>query len=154
MFVLQDSAVLAVRFLISFDKFLCLCRCATDSLCFAWGEKKNKCFNCCCQVSLKVFFGKPGPWFQEGDLDGDKNSIFHDLDGSVTDYKDTYVGRMDNYLIQHPKCINIAEWSGVVCSGTYAQASTLKISVWAKLQYEQLVGAGEVEELQITHPWI
>lgn len=103
---------------------------------------------------MKVFFGKPGPWFQEGDLDGDKNSIFHDLDGSVTDYKDTYVGRMDNYLIQHPKCINIAEWSGVVCSGTYAQASTLKISVWAKLQYEQLVGAGEVEELQITHPWI
>ncbi|XP_009817320.2 inactive cell surface hyaluronidase CEMIP2 isoform X2 [Gavia stellata] len=72
-------------------------------------------------VSLKAFFGKPGPWFEEGDLDGDKNSIFHDLDGSVTDYKDTYVGRMDNYLIQHPKCINITEWSGVVCSGTYAQ---------------------------------
>ncbi|XP_010011533.1 PREDICTED: transmembrane protein 2 isoform X2 [Nestor notabilis] len=72
-------------------------------------------------VSLKAFFGKPGPWFEEGDLDGDKNSIFHDLDGSVTDYKNTYVGRMDNYLIQHPKCINITEWSGVVCSGTYAQ---------------------------------
>ncbi|XP_009993221.1 PREDICTED: transmembrane protein 2 isoform X2 [Chaetura pelagica] len=72
-------------------------------------------------VSLKAFFGKPGPWFEEGDLDGDKNSIFHDLDGSVTDYKDTYVGRMDNYLIQHPKCIYITEWSGVVCSGTYAQ---------------------------------
>ncbi|XP_010176264.1 cell surface hyaluronidase isoform X2 [Antrostomus carolinensis] len=72
-------------------------------------------------VSLKAFFGKPGPWFEEGDLDGDKNSIFHDLDGSVTDYKDTYVGRMDNYLIQHPECINITEWSGVVCSGTYAQ---------------------------------
>ncbi|NWY53351.1 TMEM2 hyaluronidase, partial [Chionis minor] len=76
-------------------------------------------------VSLKVFFGKPGPWFEEGDLDGDKNSIFHDLDGSVTDYKDTYVGRMDNYLIQHPKCIDITEWNGVVCSGTYAQASSL-----------------------------
>ncbi|NXE25720.1 TMEM2 hyaluronidase, partial [Ardeotis kori] len=76
-------------------------------------------------VSLKAFFGKPGPWFEEGDLDGDKTSIFHDIDGSVTDYKDTYVGRMDNYLIQHPKCINITEWSGVVCSGTYAQASTL-----------------------------
>ncbi|XP_010115050.1 PREDICTED: transmembrane protein 2 isoform X2 [Chlamydotis macqueenii] len=72
-------------------------------------------------VSLKAFFGKPGPWFEEGDLDGDKTSIFHDLDGSVTDYKDTYVGRLDNYLIQHPKCINITEWSGVVCSGTYAQ---------------------------------
>ncbi|XP_064032349.1 inactive cell surface hyaluronidase CEMIP2 isoform X1 [Pogoniulus pusillus] len=72
-------------------------------------------------VSLKAFFGKPGPWFEEGDLDGDKNSIFHDLDGSVTDYKDTYVGRMDNYLIQQPKCINITEWNGVVCSGMYAQ---------------------------------
>ncbi|XP_031464614.1 cell surface hyaluronidase [Phasianus colchicus] len=72
-------------------------------------------------VSLKAFFGKPGPWFEEVDLDGDKNSIFHDLDGSVTDYKDTYVGRMDNYLIQHPKCINNTEWNGVICSGTYAQ---------------------------------
>ncbi|XP_025919832.1 cell surface hyaluronidase isoform X2 [Apteryx rowi] len=72
-------------------------------------------------VSLKVFFGKPGPWFEDGDLDGDKTSIFHDLDGSVTDYKDTYVGRMDNYLIQHPKCINNTEWNGVICSGTYAQ---------------------------------
>ncbi|XP_032940580.1 cell surface hyaluronidase isoform X2 [Catharus ustulatus] len=72
-------------------------------------------------VSLKAFFGKPGPWFEEGDLDGDKNSVFHDLDGSVTDYRDTYVGRMDNYLIQHPKCINITEWSGVICSGNYAQ---------------------------------
>ncbi|NXU56047.1 TMEM2 hyaluronidase, partial [Turnix velox] len=82
-------------------------------------------------VSLKAFFGKPGPWFEEGDLDGDKNSIFHDLDGSVTDYKDTYVGRMDNYLIQHPKCINITEWNGVVCSGNYAQASTLVyIQTW------------------------
>ncbi|XP_053149995.1 cell surface hyaluronidase isoform X2 [Hemicordylus capensis] len=74
-------------------------------------------------VSLKVFFGKPGlgPWFEECDLDGDKNSIFHDVDGSVTEYKDTYVGRMDNYLIRHPDCINITRWNGVVCSGTYAQ---------------------------------
>ncbi|XP_068782022.1 inactive cell surface hyaluronidase CEMIP2 isoform X1 [Struthio camelus] len=72
-------------------------------------------------VFLKVFFGKPGPWFEDGDLDGDKTSIFHDLDGSVTDYKDTYVGRMDNYLIQHPKCISNTEWNGVICSGAYAQ---------------------------------
>ncbi|KAM6469879.1 cell surface hyaluronidase CEMIP2 isoform 2-T4 [Liasis olivaceus] len=72
-------------------------------------------------VSLKVFFGKPGPWFEEADLDGDKNSIFHDVDGSVTEYKDTYVGRMDNYLIRHPDCSNFAKWNGVVCSGTFAQ---------------------------------
>ncbi|KAK7802812.1 hypothetical protein U0070_023602 [Myodes glareolus] len=73
------------------------------------------------QVSLNVFFGKPGPWFEDCELDGDKNSIFHDVDGSVTGYKDVYVGRMDNYLIRHPSCINVTKWNAVVCSGTYAQ---------------------------------
>ncbi|XP_036594045.1 cell surface hyaluronidase isoform X3 [Trichosurus vulpecula] len=72
-------------------------------------------------VSLNVFFGKPGPWFEDCDLDGDKNSIFHDVDGSVTRYKDTYVGRMDNYLIRHPDCVNMIKWNGIICSGTYAQ---------------------------------
>lgn len=73
------------------------------------------------QVSLNVFFGKPGPWFEDCELDGDKNSIFHDIDGSVTGYRDAYVGRMDNYLIRHPSCINVTQWNAVVCSGTYAQ---------------------------------
>uniref|UniRef100_A0A8D0H9K1 hyaluronoglucosaminidase n=1 Tax=Sphenodon punctatus TaxID=8508 RepID=A0A8D0H9K1_SPHPU len=72
-------------------------------------------------VSLKVFFGKPGPWFEDSELDGDKNAIFHDLDGSLTEYKDTHVGRMDNYLIRHPNCINVTRWNGVICSGAYAQ---------------------------------
>uniref|UniRef100_A0A5F8GU75 hyaluronoglucosaminidase n=1 Tax=Monodelphis domestica TaxID=13616 RepID=A0A5F8GU75_MONDO len=72
-------------------------------------------------VSLNVFFGKPGPWFEDCDLDGDKNSIFHDVDGSVTRYKDTYMGRMDNYLIRHPDCVNMNKWNGIICSGTYAQ---------------------------------
>ncbi|XP_018417775.1 PREDICTED: transmembrane protein 2 [Nanorana parkeri] len=72
-------------------------------------------------VSLRAFFGQPGPWFETGDLDGDKNSIFHDVDGSVTNYNNTFLARMDNYLIRHPKCINITEWNGVICSGTYAQ---------------------------------
>lgn len=73
------------------------------------------------QVSLRAFFGQSGPWFETGDLDGDKNSIFHDVDGSVTNYNNTFVARMDNYLIRHPKCVNITEWNGVICSGTYAQ---------------------------------
>lgn len=75
----------------------------------------------CCQVSLNVFFGKPGPWFEDCELDGDKNSIFHDVDGSVTGYKDAYVGRIDNYLIRHPSCVNVTKWNAVVCSGNYAQ---------------------------------
>ncbi|CAB1321653.1 unnamed protein product, partial [Coregonus sp. 'balchen'] len=53
-------------------------------------------------VGLRAFFGRPGQWFEENDLDGDKNSIFHDVDGSVTGYRDVYVGRADNYLIRHP----------------------------------------------------
>ncbi|XP_040051369.2 cell surface hyaluronidase [Gasterosteus aculeatus] len=72
-------------------------------------------------VGLRAFFGRPGEWFEQNDLDGDKNSIFHDVDGSVTGYTDTYVGRADNYLIQHPGCVNISQWNGVICSGRYAQ---------------------------------
>lgn len=72
-------------------------------------------------MSLRAFFGRRGQWFEENDLDGDKNSIFHDTDGSVTGYRDTYVGRADNYLIQHPHCINTSQWNGVICSGRYAQ---------------------------------
>ncbi|KAM3867966.1 cell surface hyaluronidase [Diretmus argenteus] len=72
-------------------------------------------------VGLRAFFGRPGQWFEENDLDGDKNSIFHDTDGSVTGYRDTYVGRADNYLIQHPACVNVSQWNGVICSGHYSQ---------------------------------
>ncbi|KAM3610535.1 uncharacterized protein V6R79_005289 [Siganus canaliculatus] len=72
-------------------------------------------------VDLRAFFGRPGQWFEDNDLDGDKNSIFHDVDGSVTGYKDTYVGRADNFLIQHPSCVNVSQWSGVICSGRYSQ---------------------------------
>uniref|UniRef100_A0A7N8YHJ8 Cell migration inducing hyaluronidase 2 n=1 Tax=Mastacembelus armatus TaxID=205130 RepID=A0A7N8YHJ8_9TELE len=72
-------------------------------------------------VGLQTFFGRPGQWFEENDLDGDKNSIFHDVDGSVTGYRDTYVGRADNYVIQHPGCVNVSRWNGVICSGRYSQ---------------------------------
>lgn len=72
-------------------------------------------------VGLRAFFGRPGQWFEENDLDGDKNSVFHDVDGSVSGYTNTFVGRADNYLIQHPGCVNISQWSGVVCSGRYSQ---------------------------------
>ncbi|XP_029017539.1 cell surface hyaluronidase isoform X2 [Betta splendens] len=72
-------------------------------------------------VGLRAFFGQAGQWFDDNDLDGDKNSIFHDVDGSVTGYRDTYVGRADNYLIQHPGCSNVSQWNGVICSGRYSQ---------------------------------
>lgn len=75
----------------------------------------------CPQVGLRAFFGRPGQWFEENDLDGDKTSIFHDVDGTVTGYRDTYVGRADNYMIQHPDCVGMAPWSAVICSGRYSQ---------------------------------
>uniref|UniRef100_A0A8C8SWJ2 hyaluronoglucosaminidase n=1 Tax=Pelusios castaneus TaxID=367368 RepID=A0A8C8SWJ2_9SAUR len=72
-------------------------------------------------VGLKVFFGTSGQWFGDNDNDGDKVSIFHDLDGSVTGYPDTFVGRTDNYLLRHPGCLTVPRWNGVICSGKYAQ---------------------------------
>ncbi|XP_024130905.1 cell surface hyaluronidase [Oryzias melastigma] len=72
-------------------------------------------------VNLQAFFGRPGQWFEGNDLDGDKNSIFRDVDGSVTGYPDTYAGRADNYLIQHPGCVKLPQWNGVSCSGRYSQ---------------------------------
>ncbi|KAG8440635.1 hypothetical protein GDO86_006401 [Hymenochirus boettgeri] len=72
-------------------------------------------------VGLKVFFGHSGQWFGSNDFDGDKVSIFHDLDGSVTGYADTFVGRSDNYLMRHPGCLTVPRWNGVICKGKYAQ---------------------------------
>lgn len=54
-------------------------------------------------------------------MDGDKNSIFHDLDGSVSGYPDTYVVRADNFLLRHRDCAKMLQWNGLVCSGRYAQ---------------------------------
>uniref|UniRef100_A0A8C1CVJ4 hyaluronoglucosaminidase n=1 Tax=Cyprinus carpio carpio TaxID=630221 RepID=A0A8C1CVJ4_CYPCA len=88
------------------------------------------------QVTLRAFFGRPGEWFEQNDLDGDKNSIFHDLDGSISSYTDTYVARADNFLIRHPQCVDVPHWNGVVCSGKYSQvyiqtqgASNLSLSI-------------------------
>ncbi|KAM6125441.1 cell surface hyaluronidase CEMIP2-like [Phoenicopterus ruber ruber] len=72
-------------------------------------------------VGLKVFFGRSGQWFGNNDNDGDKMSIFHDLDGSVTGYPDTFVGRADNYLLRHPGCLTVPRWNGVMCTGKFAQ---------------------------------
>ncbi|XP_014704347.3 cell surface hyaluronidase CEMIP2 [Equus asinus] len=91
-------------------------------------------------VSLNVFFGKPGPWFEDCELDGDKNSIFHDVDGSVTGYKDAYVGRMDNYLIRHPSCVNMTKWNAVICSGNYAQ---VYVQTWSTQNLTMTVARDE-----------
>uniref|UniRef100_A0A8C4U8L5 hyaluronoglucosaminidase n=1 Tax=Falco tinnunculus TaxID=100819 RepID=A0A8C4U8L5_FALTI len=72
-------------------------------------------------VGLKVFFGRSGQWFGNNDNDGDKTSVFHDLDGSVTGYPDTFIGRADNYLLRHPGCLTVPRWNGVVCTGKFAQ---------------------------------
>ncbi|XP_072420918.1 cell surface hyaluronidase CEMIP2-like isoform X3 [Chiloscyllium punctatum] len=78
-------------------------------------------------VNLEVFFGKPGQWFGTNTLDGDQTSIFHDLDGSMTGYPDTFVARADNYLVRHPGCLSVPRWNGVICSGKYAQ---LYVQAW------------------------
>ncbi|XP_035678003.1 cell surface hyaluronidase-like [Branchiostoma floridae] len=73
-------------------------------------------------VQTRAFFGgKDLPWFQANDKDGDKTSIFHDVDGSTSGYPDSYVVAQGNYLVRNPGCVEKAEWRGFVCSGNYAQ---------------------------------
>lgn len=68
-----------------------------------------------------MFFGEPGPWFNQLDMDGDKTSVFHDVDGSVSEYPGSYLTKDDNWLVRHPDCINVPDWRGAICSGRYAQ---------------------------------
>lgn len=73
------------------------------------------------QITSRVFFGEPGPWFNQLDMDGDKTSVFHDVDGSVSEYPGSYLTKDDNWLVRHPDCIDIPDWRGAICSGHYAQ---------------------------------
>ncbi|XP_045437570.1 cell migration-inducing and hyaluronan-binding protein isoform X2 [Pipistrellus kuhlii] len=72
-------------------------------------------------ITSRVFFGEPGPWFNQLDMDGDKTSVFHDVDGSVSEYPGSYLTKADNWLLRHPDCIDVPDWRGAVCSGRYAQ---------------------------------
>ncbi|XP_020645703.3 cell migration-inducing and hyaluronan-binding protein [Pogona vitticeps] len=72
-------------------------------------------------ITSRVFFGEPGPWFNRLDMDGDKTSVFHDVDGSVSEYPGSYLIKEDNWLIRHPDCIDVPDWRGSICSGRYAQ---------------------------------
>ena len=71
-----------------------------------------------------MFFGEPGPWFNRLDMDGDKTSVFHDVDGSVSEYPGSYLTKADNWLVRHPDCIDVPDWRGAICSGCYAQVGT------------------------------
>lgn len=73
------------------------------------------------QITSRVFFGEPGPWFNQLDMDGDKTSVFHDVDGSVSEYPGSYLTKEDNWLVRHPDCIDVPDWRGAICSGRYAQ---------------------------------
>ncbi|XP_013929762.1 PREDICTED: cell migration-inducing and hyaluronan-binding protein-like [Thamnophis sirtalis] len=54
-------------------------------------------------------------------MDGDKTSVFHDVDGSVSEYPGSYLIKEDNWLIKHRDCIEVPDWRGSICSGSYAQ---------------------------------
>lgn len=54
-------------------------------------------------------------------MDGDKTSVFHDVDGSVSEYPGSYLTKADNWLVRHPDCIDVPDWRGAICSGRYAQ---------------------------------
>lgn len=73
------------------------------------------------QMSSRVFFGAPGPWFSQMHLDGDKTTVFHDVDGSVGDFPGAFLVKQDNWLLRHPDCVDVPDWRAAICSGRYAQ---------------------------------
>ncbi|KAM9860826.1 cell migration-inducing and hyaluronan-binding protein [Aulostomus maculatus] len=72
-------------------------------------------------ITSRVFFGEPGPWFSKMQMDGDKTTIFHDIDGSVSQYPGAFLVKEDNWLLRHPDCIDVPDWKAAICSGHYAQ---------------------------------
>uniref|UniRef100_A0A3P9J8H9 hyaluronoglucosaminidase n=1 Tax=Oryzias latipes TaxID=8090 RepID=A0A3P9J8H9_ORYLA len=72
-------------------------------------------------MTSRVFFGEPGPWFSEMHMDGDKTTIFHDVDGSVSEYPGAFLVKEDNWLLRHPDCVDVPDWRAAICSGRYAQ---------------------------------
>ncbi|XP_062869588.1 cell migration-inducing and hyaluronan-binding protein-like [Trichomycterus rosablanca] len=72
-------------------------------------------------ITSRVFFGEPGPWFNEMQMDGDKTTIFHDVDGSVSEYPGAFLVKEDNWLLRHPDCIDVPDWRAAICSGHFAQ---------------------------------
>uniref|UniRef100_A0A3Q3BD95 hyaluronoglucosaminidase n=1 Tax=Kryptolebias marmoratus TaxID=37003 RepID=A0A3Q3BD95_KRYMA len=72
-------------------------------------------------ITSRVFFGEPGPWFSKMEMDGDKTTIFHDIDGSVSEYPGAFLVKEDNWLLRHPDCIDVPDWKAAICSGHYAQ---------------------------------
>uniref|UniRef100_A0A665TIG5 G8 domain-containing protein n=1 Tax=Echeneis naucrates TaxID=173247 RepID=A0A665TIG5_ECHNA len=72
-------------------------------------------------ITSRVFFGEPGPWFNKMQMDGDKTMIFHDVDGSVSEYPGAFLVKADNWLLRHPDCIDVPDWKAAICSGRYAQ---------------------------------
>uniref|UniRef100_A0A8B9K3Q1 hyaluronoglucosaminidase n=1 Tax=Astyanax mexicanus TaxID=7994 RepID=A0A8B9K3Q1_ASTMX len=79
-------------------------------------------------ITSRVFFGEPGPWFSEMQMDGDKTTVFHDVDGSVSEYPGAFLVKEDNWLLRHPDCIDVPDWRAAICSGRFAQVSaTLRL---------------------------
>uniref|UniRef100_A0A7N6A038 G8 domain-containing protein n=1 Tax=Anabas testudineus TaxID=64144 RepID=A0A7N6A038_ANATE len=72
-------------------------------------------------ITSRVFFGEPGPWFNNMQMDGDKTTVFHDIDGSVSEYPGAFLVKEDNWLLRHPDCIDVPDWKAAICSGHYAQ---------------------------------
>lgn len=87
------------------------------------------------QITSRVFFGEPGPWFNKMQMDGDKTTIFHDIDGSVSEYPGAFLVKEDNWLLRHPDCIDVPDWKAAICSGHYAQVGG-RASIRLLVQYK------------------
>ena len=92
-----------------------------------------------------MFFGEPGPWFNKMQMDGDKTTVFHDIDGSVSEYPGAFLVKEDNWLLRHPDCIDVPDWRAAICSGHYAQ-----VGQWASTSHVQYFLSHPVRHWLIT----
>ncbi|KAF7646040.1 hypothetical protein LDENG_00194740, partial [Lucifuga dentata] len=93
-------------------------------------------------ITSRVFFGEPGPWFNKMQMDGDKTTILHDIDGSVSEYPGAFLVKEDNWLLRNPDCIDVPNWKAAICSGLYAQVyiqtrNPANLNMQMKKHYQQ-----------------
>ncbi|KAI4830096.1 hypothetical protein KUCAC02_001749, partial [Chaenocephalus aceratus] len=60
-------------------------------------------------ITSRVFFGEPGPWFSKMQMDGDKTTIFHDMDGSVSEYPGAFLVKEDTGCCGTPTGIDVPD---------------------------------------------
>lgn len=84
-------------------------------------------------------------------MDGDKTTVFHDVDGTVSEYPGAFLVKEDNWLLRHPDCIDVPDWRAAICSGRYAQVRGAAVATVTCPQYSVSVLVFTLGDNKILH---